>query len=171
MIQSTFRAWPLLFSIFLAIVGYYLYKKIHLLRRSKKRSIFLLLHKSENADEPGRVQSIETNSSRKKQHLENMAGGLRTPISSFPSRFTPISQHWTDRWHASKSTSLDFNSYGTQFPCSWIILIPLRRFEMACWVTHNDSTNSSCVWHESSTNNASNAKYSKIFSFPSPCRS
>ena len=27
-------------------------------------------------------------------------------------------------------------------------LMSLRRFEIACWVTPNDSANSSCVWHE-----------------------
>ena len=38
----------------------------------------------------------------------------------------------------------------SQFPCFWIIPMALRRFEMACWVTLNNSANSSCVWHESS---------------------
>ena len=37
-----------------------------------------------------------------------------------------------------RSTSLGFNSYGTQFLCFWIIPMALRRFEMACWVTPND---------------------------------
>ena len=70
-----------------------------------------------------------------------------------------------------RSTSLDSNSYETQFPCFWIIPMALRRFEMACWVTPNDSTNSSCVLHESSASNASNLESSKLFSFPPPCRS
>ena len=35
----------------------------------------------------------------------------------------------------------------------------------------NDSANSSCAWHESSASNASNSEYSKMFSFPPPCRS
>ena len=70
-----------------------------------------------------------------------------------------------------RSTSLGFNSYGTQFPCMWIIPMALRRFEMAYWVTPNDSANSSYVWHKSSTSNASNSESSKTFPFPTPFRS
>ena len=40
MIQSTVRRQPLLFSIFLLIVGYHLDKTMRLLRRSTNRSIF-----------------------------------------------------------------------------------------------------------------------------------
>ena len=36
-----------------------------------------------------------------------------------------------------------------------------RGFEMACWVTLNDSANFSCIWHESSASNASNSEFSK----------
>ena len=68
-------------------------------------------------------------------------------------------------------TSLDFNLYGTQSPCFWLIPMALRRFEMTCWVTPNDSANSSCVCQESSASNASNSESSKIFFFPPPCRS
>ena len=55
---------------------------------------------------------------------------------------------WNSCSQATKrcSTSLGFNRYGTQFPCFWIIPMALRRFEMACLVTPNESANSSCVW-------------------------
>ena len=62
-----------------------------------------------------------------------------------------------------RSTSLGFNSYKSQFPCFWIIPMALMRFEMASWVTPNDSANSSRVWHESSTCNASHSE--SFFSF------
>ena len=52
----------------------------------------------------------------------------------------PFKQLFTSKC---RSTSLGFNSYGTQFPCFWIIPMALRRFEMACWVTPNDRANSS----------------------------
>ena len=68
--KSIVRRWSLLFSIFMPIVGYHLEKTMRLLRRSTNRSIFLLYHMSGNADEPGRVPSIETNGSRKEQPRE-----------------------------------------------------------------------------------------------------
>ena len=46
------------FFIFLEIVGYHLEKTMRLLRRSTNQSIFWLLHKSGNTDEPGRMPSI-----------------------------------------------------------------------------------------------------------------
>ena len=55
MIQITVCRWALSSSIFLAIAAYHLKKTMRLLRRSTNRSIFLLFHKSGNADEPGRV--------------------------------------------------------------------------------------------------------------------
>ena len=70
-------------KIFLAIVGYHFEKVMRLLRRSRNRSIFWLLHKSGNADEPDRTPSIKTNGSRKEQRLEGTAGGVRSPISAF----------------------------------------------------------------------------------------
>ena len=36
-----------------------------------------------NANEPGRVPSIEKNGSRKEQRLESMAGRVRLPILAF----------------------------------------------------------------------------------------
>ena len=158
--------------MFLAVIGYHLEKTMRLLRRSTNRSIFWLRHKSGNADEPGCVPSIETNSSRKEQRLESTKGAVRTPISTFPgSRVSPVLQHWNDRCHAAKSTSLDFNLYGTQFLCFWITPMGLRRFKMACWVTPNDSANSSSVWLKPSASNASISESSKIFSSLPPCRS
>ena len=81
--------------------------------------------------------------------------------------------NWSSYSQAKKrrSTSLGFKSYGTRFPCFWIIPMALRRFEMASWVTSNDSDNSSCVWHESSASSTSNSKSSKMFSFRPQCRS
>ena len=64
-----------------------------------------------------------------------------------------------------RSRSLRFNWYGTQFSCFWIIPMALRRFEMACWVTPNDSDNYSCVWNKSAASNASNSEASKMFFF------
>ena len=93
MIQSTVRCWTLLFSIILAIVGYNLEKTMCLFRWSTNRSIFWLIHKSENADEPGRVPSIETNGRQKEERLESTAGGVRFPISAFLSKSWPISWH------------------------------------------------------------------------------
>ena len=135
---------------------------MRLLRRSTNRFIFWLLRKSRNVYGSVRASSIETNSSRKKQRLESTA---------FLSRFSLLLQQWTDCWHAAKSTSLGFNSYGTKFPCFWIISMALRCFEMTCWVTPNSSANSSCAWHESSASNASNSESSKMFSFPPQCQS
>ena len=79
---------------------------------------------------------------------------------------------WSSCSQAKKrhSTSLGFNSYGTQFLCFWIIPMALRHFEIAYWVTPNDSANFSYLWHESSTSNASNSESTKVFSFPPTCR-
>ena len=74
-------------------------KTMRLLRRSTNRSIFWLLHKSGNADEPGRVPSIETNGSRKEQCLENMAGRVRLPILAFPSMSWPVLRHMAEHCH------------------------------------------------------------------------
>ena len=42
---------------------------------------------------PSRVSSIETNGSWKEQCLECTAGGVRPPISEFPSMFQSVLQH------------------------------------------------------------------------------
>ena len=34
-----------------------------------------------------------------------------------------------------RSTFLGFSSYGTQFPCFWIIPNDFKRYEIICWVT------------------------------------
>ena len=57
------------------------------------RSIFLLLHNSGNADDPGRVLSIETNGSGKESSLENTAGGVRPPTTALPSISWPVLRH------------------------------------------------------------------------------
>jgi len=62
------------------------------------------------------------------------------------------------------STFFSFNSYGTQFPCFWIIPNDFKRYEIVCWVTPNVS--SFYVWHKSSSNNASNSASSYTFSLP-----
>ena len=69
-----------------------------------------------------------------------------------------------------RSISLGFNFYGTQFPCFWNIPMALRRLEIVCLVTPNDSANSSYVLYESPASNASNSESSKMFSFPPPCQ-
>ncbi|KYM79408.1 hypothetical protein ALC53_10136 [Atta colombica] len=77
--------WPLLSSIFR--VAYYEFrveKTGQLLRLSTNRSNFLLLHKTGSAGQPGRVPLIETSDSQREQRLENTAGGVGLPISTFP---------------------------------------------------------------------------------------
>ena len=73
---------------------------MRLLRRSTNWSIFWLFYKSENADEPGRVPSIETNGSQKVQRLKSTASGVRPPIPAFLSKSSLVLQHWTDHWYA-----------------------------------------------------------------------
>jgi len=53
----------------------------HLLRLSTNRPNFLLLHKTGSAGQPGRVPLIETSD---RGSLENTAGGVGLPISTFP---------------------------------------------------------------------------------------
>jgi len=57
----------------------------HLLRLSTNRSNFLLLHKTGSAGQSGRVPLIKTSDSQREQRLENTAGGVGLPISTFPS--------------------------------------------------------------------------------------
>jgi len=57
----------------------------HLLRLTTNRSNVLLLHKTGSAGQSGRVLLIETNDSQREQRLENTAGGVGLPISTFPS--------------------------------------------------------------------------------------
>ena len=56
---------------------------MRVLRRFTNRSIFRIVHKSGNSDDPGRVPSIETYGSRKDQRLGSTAGGVRPPILDF----------------------------------------------------------------------------------------
>ena len=161
----------------MAIVGYHLEKTMHLLRWSTNRSIFWLLHKSGNADEPGRVPSIGTSGSRKEQRLESKERGVKPPILAFPSMSWPILRHVAEHFMLEDNSvvfllvlqpflfqsSAQAHQFRVQFPCFWIIPMALRPFELICWVTLNASANSSCVWHESSTSNASNSKSSNFF--------
>ena len=59
--QSIVFRWLRLFPISQAIFEFHMEKMMRLLRRSTNRTIFWLLHKSENAEEPSPVPSIETN--------------------------------------------------------------------------------------------------------------
>ena len=77
-------------------------KMMRLLRRSTNRSIFWLLYKSGNADEPSRMPSIERNGSWKEQRLKSTVGGIRPPISVFPSMFWPILWHMAEHCHAGR---------------------------------------------------------------------
>ena len=164
--QSIVHRWLRLVPISQAIFEFHLGKMMRLLRRSTNRSIFWLLHKSGNADEPSRVPSIETNGSRKEKRLGSLTGGVRPPISAFPSRFSPILQHWTERWLAGKSVFLNFNSYGSQLLCFWIIPMDFNRTETACWVTPNVLASSSFVWVGSLSSNTSNSLFSNFFGYP-----
>jgi len=65
----------------------------HLLRLSTNRSNFLLLDKTGSAGQPGCVPLIETSDSQRKQCLENTAGRVELPISTFPSMSWPLSQY------------------------------------------------------------------------------
>jgi len=83
MIQSIVHRWPLLSAIFRAAYESRVEKTGHLWKRSTNRSNFLLLHKTRNAGQPGRVPLIETNDSQREQRLENTADGVGLPISTF----------------------------------------------------------------------------------------
>jgi len=48
-------------------------------------SNFLLLHKIGSVSQPGRAPLIETSDDQREQRLENTAGGVGLPISTFPS--------------------------------------------------------------------------------------
>ena len=50
--------------------------------------------------------------------------------------------------------------------CFWIIPNDFKRYEIVCWVTPNVSASSFCIWHESSSNNASNFTSSYTFGLP-----
>ena len=83
MIQSTVHRWPLLSPIFRVAYESRVEKTGHLLRLSTNRSNFLLLHKTGSVGQPGRVPLIEKSDRRRR--LENTAGGVGLPISTFPS--------------------------------------------------------------------------------------
>jgi len=85
MIQSIVHRWPLLSLIFQVAYESHVEKTGHLLRLSTNRSNFILLHKNGSASQLGRVPLIETSDSQREQRLENTAGGVGLPISTFPS--------------------------------------------------------------------------------------
>jgi len=85
MIQIIVHRWLLLSPIFRVAYESRVEKTGHLLRLSMNRSNFLLLHKTGSAGQPGRVSLIETNDSQREQRLENTAGEVGFPISTFPS--------------------------------------------------------------------------------------
>jgi len=103
MIQSIVHRWPLLSLIFRIAYESRVEKTGHLLKLSTNRSNYLLLHKIGSAGQPGRVPLIETNDSQRKQRLENTAGGVGLPISTFPSMSWPLSQDGIEHCHAAKS--------------------------------------------------------------------
>ena len=84
MIQNIIHRGPLLSPIFRVAYESCVEKTGHLLRLSTNRSNFLLLHKTGSAGQSGRVPLIESDSQRE-QCLENTAGGVGLPISTFPS--------------------------------------------------------------------------------------
>jgi len=84
MIQSIIHHWPLLSPIF-RVAYESRVEKTHLLRLSTNRSNFLLLRKTGSAGQPGRVPLIEISDNQREQRLENTAGGVGLPISTFPS--------------------------------------------------------------------------------------
>ena len=84
LIQSIVHRWPLLSPIFRVAYESRVEKTGHLLRLSTNRSNFLLLHKTGSAGQSDRVPLIETSDSQREQRLENTAGGVGLPISTFP---------------------------------------------------------------------------------------
>jgi len=84
MIQSIVHRWPLLCPIF-RVAYESRVEKTDLLRLSSNRSNFLLLHKTGSVGQPGHVPLVETSDSQREQRLENTAGGVGLPISTFPS--------------------------------------------------------------------------------------
>ena len=84
MIQSIVHRWPLLSPIFRVAYESRVEKTGHLLRLFTNRFNFLLLHKIGSAGQPG-VPLIGTSDSQREQCLENTAGGIGFPISTFPS--------------------------------------------------------------------------------------
>lgn len=89
---------PLLSLIFPAATGSRVKGTGHLLKRSKNRSNFGLLHKTGGAGFSGRVPSNEIGDSQREQRLENTAGKVRLPVSMF----WQLLQHVTEHGHFAK---------------------------------------------------------------------
>jgi len=76
--------------------------------------------------------------------------------------------HWSNCSHVHKqrSMSFDFNLYGTQLPCFWVIPRARQRLATVERSTSNDSASFSCVWDESWSSNASSSSSSNLFGCP-----
>ncbi|GFV82965.1 uncharacterized protein TNCV_1179801 [Trichonephila clavipes] len=61
-----------------------------------------MLHKTGSAGQPGRGPLIETSDNPREQGLENTAGGVGLPISTFPSMSRPLLQHGVEHCPAVK---------------------------------------------------------------------
>ena len=102
-IQSIVHRWPLLSPIFRAVYESRVEKIVHLLKRSKNRSILWLLHEIGSVGQPGHAPLIETGGSQREQCMENTAGGVGLRILTFPSTFWPLLQRGVERCRAAQS--------------------------------------------------------------------
>ena len=75
---------------------------------------------------------------------------------------------WSSSLHMTKrrSTSLGFNSHGTQCPCFWTIPNTLKRFVTVDSSTCNLFPSPASVWNRSSSNISSNSLSSNFFGAP-----
>ena len=80
MIQSIVNRWPLLSPIFRVAYESRVEKTGHLLRLHESIQFF-----TDRKCWSARPCVIETSDSQREQHLENTAGGVGLPISTFPS--------------------------------------------------------------------------------------
>jgi len=95
---KVFHRWPLLSPIFRVAYESRVEKTGHLLKLPTNRSNFLLLHKTWSTGQPGSVPLIETSDSQREQRLENTAGGIGLPISTFSSTSWPLSHFFFLIW-------------------------------------------------------------------------
>ncbi|GFV60410.1 uncharacterized protein TNCV_3470451 [Trichonephila clavipes] len=84
LIQISVHHWPLLSPIFRAAYESRVEKTGHILKHSTNRSNLLILHKTGSAGQPGCLSLIETGDNPREQVLENTAGEVGLPISTFP---------------------------------------------------------------------------------------
>jgi len=87
-IQNIIHRWPLCFPIFLAGYEFRIERSRDLLRLSSNGPIFLYLYIRRTIARIGRMASIGTSGNQTEQYQESLAGGgVRLPISAFPSMF------------------------------------------------------------------------------------